>query len=160
MDEGICIVDMEAGLELFGRGTPSASNLLLMVVDPSRWSIETAVRISMLARELGIPKLAAVANKVHDEVDVEWIRGALRPHDVDVLAVVPYDSAVTAADRRMRALVDEAPESAAARAITLVADSIAADAGATAGVAQRSSQDGAAAGKPGEDGCPWVVDKV
>jgi len=150
---------MEAGLELFGRGTPGASDLLLIVVDPSRWSIETAVRISMLARELGIPKLAAVANKVHDEVDVEWIREALRPHHVEVLAIVPYDSEVTAADHRMRALVDEAPDSPAVKAIAAVADSIAAGLAVPAGVVQYS-HGGAAAAKPGEDGCPWVVDKV
>lgn len=124
MDEGICIVDMEAGLELFGRGTPSASDLLVVVVEPSRWSIETAARISALARELGIAKLGIIANKVHDELDTEWIRQALTRYDLDLLAVVPYDKAVITADRHMRALVDEAPESPAARAITAVADSI------------------------------------
>jgi CO dehydrogenase maturation factor len=149
--EGITITDMEAGLELFGRGTPGASDLLAVVIEPSLWSIQTATRIIDLARELGIPKLIAVANKVREEADVEWIREALRPLGVEVAGVVPYDSAVSLADRKMRSLLDVAPESDAARAIGEVASVI--EEAVHAAAVPTAPEAGA-----GDDGCPWVVD--
>lgn len=150
--EGITIIDMEAGLELFGRGTPGASDLLAIVIEPSLWSIQTATRIIDLARELGIPKLMAVANKIREEADVEWIREALAPQGVEVVGVVPYDADVSLADRRMGSLLDIAPESAAARAIADLAGVIARQVGAAPAGAVSGN------GKAGDDGCPWVVD--
>ena len=152
VDNAITIVDMEAGLELFGRGTPRASDLLLTVVEPSLWSIETATRVAELARELGIPKLAAIANKVREEADLEWIREALKPHDVEVVAVVPYDPAVSLADRRMRSLLDIAGESQAACAIAALAEWIEMGAPLKVPVPVGASS-------LEDNGCPWVVDK-
>ena len=156
--DGITIIDMEAGLELFGRGTPGASDLLVIVIEPSLWSIQTATRIIDLARELGIPKLIAVANKIREEADAEWIREALGPLGVEVAGVVPYDAAVSLADRKMRSLLDIAPESDAAQALGALAVAIAREVGAGP-AAPEASEDGTAAnGKAGDDGCPWVVD--
>lgn len=152
--EGITIIDMEAGLELFGRGTPGASDLLAIVIEPSLWSIQTATRIIDLARELGIPKLIAVANKIREEADVEWIREALRPQGVEVVGVVPYDTDVSLADRKMSSLLDVAPESAAACAIAELAGVIARKVGAAPAAPEASGGNG----KAGDDGCPWVVD--
>lgn len=155
--EGITIIDMEAGLELFGRGTPGASDLLAIVIEPSLWSIQTATRIIDLARELAIPKLMAVANKIREEADVEWIREALRPQGVEVAGVVPYDTDVSLADRKMSSLLDIAPESAAACAIAELAGVIAREVGAEP--PPKVSENGAGGnGKAGDGGCPWVVD--
>ena len=153
--EGITIIDMEAGLELFGRGTPGASDLLAIVIEPSLWSIQTATRIIDLARELGIPKLIAVANKIREDADVEWIREAIRPLGVEIAGVIPYDTDVSLADRRMSSLLDIAPESAAARAIGELAGVIAREVGAEPPAPKVS---GNGNGKAGDDGCPWVVD--
>jgi CO dehydrogenase maturation factor len=150
--DGFTIVDMEAGLELFGRGTPGASDLLIEVIEPSLWSIQTAMRITDLARELGIPQVVAVANKVRDEADVAWIRQAVQPLGVSLIGVVPYDPAVSLADRTMRSLLDVAPDSEAAQAIGGIAAAIERMAGADAAPATP------AAGGNGDDGCPWVVD--
>lgn len=157
--EGITIIDMEAGLELFGRGTPGASDLLAIVIEPSLWSIQTATRIIDLARELGIPKLIAVANKIREEDDVEWIREALRPQGVEVVGVVPYDTAVSRADRKMSSLLDIAPESDAARAIGALAGVIEEEVRAAAAPLPQAGDDGAEGnGRAAEGGCPWVVD--
>lgn len=156
--EGITIIDMEAGLELFGRGTPGASDLLTIVIEPSLWSIQTATRIVDLARELGIPKLIAVANKVREEADVEWIREALQPQGVEVVGVIPYDADVSLADRKMSSLLDIAPESAAARAIAELAGVIAREVGAAPPAPEASGNGAGGNGKAGDDGCPWVVD--
>jgi CO dehydrogenase maturation factor len=157
--DGITVIDMEAGLELFGRGTPGASDLLVIVIEPSLWSIQTASRIIDLARELGIPKLIAVANKIREEGDVEWIREALRPLGVEVAGVVPYDTDVSLADRRMRSLLDIAPDSAAARAIRELIGVIEQEVGAAPAPAPESGPNGEDDhGKAADAGCPWVVD--
>jgi CO dehydrogenase maturation factor len=156
--DGITIVDMEAGLELFGRGTPGASDLLVIVIEPSLWSIQTATRIVDLARELGIPKLIAVANKIREEADVEWIRDALRPLGVDVVGVIPYDTDVSQADRKMRSLLDVAPRSAAACAIADLAGVIAREVGASPGTPEAEENASGRDGKDDDAGCPWVVD--
>lgn len=163
-EAGITVVDMEAGLELFGRGTPGPSDLLIGVVEPSLWSIQTAMRISELATELGIPKMVAVANKVREEADVAWIRDALEPLGVKVVAVVPYDAVVHEADRTMRSLVDIGADSEAARAIACVVDFVEAEIRATEAPAEANGEAGpadvaAAAKAKADDGCPWVVDK-
>lgn len=159
---GVTIIDMEAGLELFGRGTPGPSDLLVTVVEPSLWSIQTALRIADLAAELGVPKVVAVANKTREPADVEWIREALRPVGVEVVAVVPYDPAVSLADRRVRALLDIAPESDAVRAIGGLVDHIEGAIRAEGGEAPvpeaRGGPDGAGEATS-DDECPWVVDK-
>lgn len=155
---GITVVDMEAGLELFGRGTPGPSDILVIVIEPSLWSIQTATRIAELARELGIPKVVAVANKVREEVDVAWIREAIQPHGVAVIGSIPYDPAVSAADRQMRSLLDLAPDCEAAQAVRAVVAEIEAAAGVTAAPAPDGSQNPSGQAVA-DDGCPWVVDK-
>jgi CO dehydrogenase maturation factor len=157
----VTIVDMEAGLELFGRGTPGPSDLLVCVVEPSLWSIQTATRIIELAKELGIPKVAVAANKIRDELDIEWIREALLPFEVEVAAAVPYDSGVSLADRKMKSLLDIAPESEAANAIASLVDYIEAQLHPAPTVAPAAGNGHAEPGAVETDdkGCPWVVDK-
>lgn len=153
---------MEAGLELFGRGTPGPSDLLLCVVEPSLWSIQTATRIIELARELGIPNLAVVANKIREELDIEWIREALQPFEVVLAAAVPYDSDVSLADRKMTSLLDIAPESEAAHAISRVVDYIEAQLHPGSVAATPAAGNGhtdPSAAQTDDTGCPWVVDR-
>lgn len=153
---------MEAGLELFGRGTPGPSDLLVCVVEPSLWSIQTAMRIIELAKELGIPTVAVVANKIRDELDIEWIREALQPFEVVVAAAIPYDSDVSLADRKMKSLLDVAPESEAAKAIACLVDYIEAQIHPAPVAAAPAIGDGhadPAAAQTDDKGCPWVVDK-
>jgi len=75
--EDIVILDMEAGIEHLGRGTAQAVDALIVVVEPSRRSIETALRIQELASELGVRKVFVVGNKVRDAEDVDFIRAHL-----------------------------------------------------------------------------------
>lgn len=68
LSEKECVVlDLEAGLEPFGRSAVEGLDLLLVVVEPGMRSVETARRIAGLAGELGIKQVATVANKVLPE---------------------------------------------------------------------------------------------
>jgi CO dehydrogenase maturation factor len=81
------ILDMEAGLEHLGRGSSGGIDSLLIVVEPSQRSIETAKRIRTLAGDIGITRILVVANKVEKDADVQYIRDALSP--LPVLGAVP-----------------------------------------------------------------------
>ncbi len=92
----VIILDMEAGIEHLGRGTSSMVDKLIVVVEPGRRSIETAVNIRQLAADIGIKKLAVVANKVRKQSDREFLISTLS--DFDFLGFIPYDQAVVDAD--------------------------------------------------------------
>ena len=92
----VIILDMEAGIEHLGRGTSSMVDKLIVVVEPGRRSIETAVNIRQLAADIGIKKLAVVANKVRKQSDREFLISNLS--DFDFLGFIPYDQAVVDAD--------------------------------------------------------------
>ena len=107
------VTDMEAGLEHLKRGTLEHTDLLLIVVEPYFKSLEAAGRIAELARNLGVPTIYAVANKVQSERDVAAIRGFCAARDLPVLAVVPFDEAVAEAEWQGRAVLDHAPDAPA-----------------------------------------------
>jgi CO dehydrogenase maturation factor len=83
------VVDMEAGIEHLGRGTAEGVDELLVVVEPGWASLETAARVAAMARELGIGRIHAVANKVSGEGDEEFIRSRLA--DPPLYGVLPLD---------------------------------------------------------------------
>ena len=60
----VLIMDMEAGVEHLGRGTTETVEILLIVVESSLKSIETAKRIKNLAIGMGIEEIITVINKV------------------------------------------------------------------------------------------------
>ena len=120
------LLDMEASIEHLGRGTPGEVDELLVVVEPYYRALETAGRIAPLARELGIGRILAVANKIRDEEDSRVIRDYLRAHGIELVAEIPYDEAVRDADRRGRSLIDEAPDSPSVNAMRSLAAQLAA----------------------------------
>jgi CO dehydrogenase maturation factor len=71
------VVDMEAGIEHLGRGTAEGVDRMLVVVEPGWASLQTAVRVAQLARDLGIREIHAIANKISREADLEFVAGHL-----------------------------------------------------------------------------------
>ena len=96
----LALVDMEAGLEHLGRsgGTLAHADVLLMVMEPSRKSVLTAARTMALASDLGIPRVAGVGNKAGAGDDAFFARVAAE-YGVPLAGVVPFDPAITVADR-------------------------------------------------------------
>ncbi|MBS7623565.1 AAA family ATPase [Candidatus Bathyarchaeota archaeon] len=94
------IVDVEAGLEPFGRGTIEYVDVILNIVEPSTQSIETSVKIYRLASEVGIGRHLLIANKVGSEDERMLIEEALAEHGLKLNSVIPYDEDVRA--RAMR----------------------------------------------------------
>ena len=68
------VLDMEAGVEHLGRGTIASVDHILVVVQPYRGSLETAEKIEKLAGDLKIRSLHVVANNIHDQADLDFIK--------------------------------------------------------------------------------------
>lgn len=119
--QDVAVADMEAGLEHLSRGTPRHADALVAVIEPYYRSLETGARVIDLARELGVARVHAVANKVRGEVDARAIDEFCAARGLTLLGSVPHDEAVVLADRVGAAVLDSAPESAYVRAVESLA---------------------------------------
>lgn len=72
-DSQVVLLDMEAGVEHLGRGTIAGIDHLLIVVNPTRSSVRTALKIKKLAEDVAIPKISFVGNLVADDTDSEFL---------------------------------------------------------------------------------------
>ena len=120
--ETVTLTDMEASIEHMSRATIRHVDAVLMVTEPYFRSLETVGRMAPLAKELGIPHVWAVANKVRSARDEEIIRSYCAEHGVEVGGVVPWDEAIQDADREGRALMDYEPAAPAVVAVGGIAD--------------------------------------
>lgn len=102
----VALVDMEASPEHLSRGTTRHVDSLLLVTEPYYRSLETVRRLAVLARELPIPHIAVVANKVRSPADAEAIAAFCDRHGLDLLGEVPWSDAVVEADRAAIPLIE------------------------------------------------------
>lgn len=115
--EPFVVVDAEASPEHLSRATIEAVDVQLVVAEPYFKSLETARRYSRLGNELGIPRVAVVANKIRSPEDEDAIATFCRAHDMDLLAVVPHDDMLASAERAGVAPLDLDPDAPSIRAI-------------------------------------------
>jgi CO dehydrogenase maturation factor len=94
--DAVVILDMEAGLEHLGRATARAVDMLIIVVEPGRTSVQTAQRIAALAGDIGIGRIGVVANKVRNETDRAYLTGNLA--GFNFLGFIPYERTVVDAE--------------------------------------------------------------
>ncbi|MFH1868358.1 MAG: AAA family ATPase [Candidatus Omnitrophota bacterium] len=83
------VMDMEAGVEHFGRGTAESCDFVITVVEPSMNSIATAKRIAGFAKDIGIKKIYALGNKVTSENDKEFIIKNLK--NIKLIEALEFD---------------------------------------------------------------------
>lgn len=105
--EEVLIMDMEAGIEHLGRGTASAVDAFIVVVEPGLRSIGTAKTIRKLAADIGLHKLYVVGNKVRSEEDRAFIAEHLA--DETILGYLPYSARAIEADLQGKAIFDVDP---------------------------------------------------
>ena len=129
----ITILDMEASIEHMTRGTVRHVDTMLILVEPYFRALETAGRMAPLARDLGIPDVLAIANKIRTSADEAAVNQYCASHGIEVIATVPFDVSITEADLRGVALLDYAPDAPAVQAIHGLARSLASRAGMSSG---------------------------
>ncbi|NTV42218.1 MAG: AAA family ATPase [Syntrophobacteraceae bacterium] len=96
--DDVVIMDMEAGIEHLGRGTSKAVDWLIVVVEPGRRSMDTALRIKDLGSDIGLHRVALVGNKVRGDGDRRFLLENLE--GFKFLGFVPYDEKIIEADLR------------------------------------------------------------
>jgi len=104
----VVILDMEAGIEHLGRGTAKAVDKLIVVVEPSRRSLETAHRVDKLAKDIGLQNVAVVGNKIRSQSEEEFIVSGLP--GFEFLGFIPYDQALVEADLANLSLLDSSQQ--------------------------------------------------
>jgi CO dehydrogenase maturation factor len=67
------LLDTQAGIEHFGRALARGFRHAVVVTDPTFNGVQVALYAARLARELGIPAIHFVVNRVRDERDVERV---------------------------------------------------------------------------------------
>jgi len=63
-DTEIVLIDMEAGIESFGRGVERGVDTALIIVEPSFESLALTEKISYMADGIGINKVRAILNRI------------------------------------------------------------------------------------------------
>jgi CO dehydrogenase maturation factor len=100
----VVILDMEAGIEHLTRGTAKGVDKLIIVVEPSRRSVETGYRVRDLALEIGIQNIGVVANKIRNEREKAFLISSMA--GLEFLGFIPYDEGIVEADIAGSPLVD------------------------------------------------------
>lgn len=115
------LVDAEASPEHLSRATVEAAEMQLVVAEPYFKSLETARRYSKLGKELGIPNVVVVANKVRNKDDEDAIRDFCDERDMELFAIVPFDEMLGRAERAGKAPLDFDPSADVIKAIEDIA---------------------------------------
>lgn len=118
------VTDMEAGLEHLKRGTARNVDVMLIVAEPYYRSLEAGARTYLLAKELEIPHIHVIANKVKNDADLQAIAQFCEQHDMPIIGQVPHDEAFLEAERQAQAVVDFDPDCPGAVAIREIAEKI------------------------------------
>lgn len=92
----VVIVDMEAGIEHLTRGTAEGVDAFIVVVEPGQRSLQTAGQVKELAKQLGVQKVFAVANKVRNDEDISFIRNAVG--DIEVVGSMSFSNDIMESD--------------------------------------------------------------
>ena len=120
----IVVVDMEAGVEHMGRGTASQVDIMIVVADSSRKSLEIAKKLSGFAHEVGIKNVFVVGNRVRDSEEKELITNFTEKNGLPLLDLIPYDDTVIKADRVGESPLNYAETSEGVKAIQGIGDKL------------------------------------
>ncbi|MBS7619902.1 AAA family ATPase [Candidatus Bathyarchaeota archaeon] len=118
----LIIMDMEAGLEHLGRGTARRFDSMLVVLDPTIKSVDTLKRVVSLAKQIDIPEVLAVGNKIEDEKGRALIRDEAETLGIPVACYIPHDPAISSADLLGKAPLEYDEHSPAINALKSLKD--------------------------------------
>ncbi len=105
-NDHVTLLDMEASMEHMRRGTAKHVDIMLTVVEPYYRSLEAAGRFASLSKELGISRVYAVANKVHNEREQEAVDQFCKNQGLELLITIPFDPNVGEADLIGKSIMD------------------------------------------------------
>lgn len=89
----VVILDMGAGIEHLTRGTSKGVDLMIIVTEPGKSSVQTARVVEKLARDLAVENVKFIANKIHTDREEAFIKESFKPEEL--LGMVHYDEAIS-----------------------------------------------------------------
>lgn len=120
------VTDNEAGLEHLSRRTATATDLLLVISDPSARGILTAGRVNGIVDELGLEvgKRVLIVNRVPGEGLPAELEGVVEKAGLTLAGTVPVDGNITEYDMNARPLVQLPADSKAVAALYRILDGL------------------------------------
>lgn len=118
------VTDMEAGVEHMGRGTAEHVDTMLIVTDSSLKSMETAKKLYVLTKDLGIKRVFIVGNKVANPDEGKLIEKFTSKNDMPLLGLTPYDEQILKADMNGETPLKYAKVSKAVAAIQKIGEEL------------------------------------
>lgn len=100
--QDVVVLDMGAGIEHLTRGTSKGVDIMLVVTEATKNSIQTAKVVQQLAKDMGILNIKIICNKIRNSKDADLVRANFT--DGEIIGLLPFDETVL--DASMGGLVD------------------------------------------------------
>ncbi len=118
-DASDVVGDLPGGTRQPFMGWGGYAKSFLLVVDPTAASLLSARRLARLAQAPGAPVVRVVVNRVREPSDIDLVR---QRTGLEVVAAVPWDPDLAAAEQAGRAPVDADPAPPAVTAVEALVD--------------------------------------
>jgi CO dehydrogenase maturation factor len=102
--EYVTLIDVEAGIEHFGRGVEKHVDIVLIIADPTFESFEIAERVTILCRLMGIKQVMTILNGAQTPEMESMMRENLKKRRIKILGSVRYDPEIRKAGLEGKAL--------------------------------------------------------
>ena len=89
----VVILDMGAGIEHLTRGTAQGVDMMLIVTEPGRSSVQTARIVEKLAREVAVKSIKFIANKIRNENEEQFIKKNFS--EQELLGLIHFDEEIS-----------------------------------------------------------------
>ncbi len=86
--QDVVILDFGAGIEHLTRGTARGVDLMLIVTEPTKVSVDTARVIKKLSSDMEVPKVKVVGNKVRTDKEMDFLKKSFSPDEL--LGILEY----------------------------------------------------------------------
>ncbi|MFC1990646.1 P-loop NTPase [Chloroflexota bacterium] len=117
-DKEIILIDMEAGIESFGRGMERGVDTVLIIVEPSFESLALAEKVSYMAEGIGVNRVRAILNKIPSESIEKKIKEELEKRKIKTAGTIYLDSKISEAGLVGEAIPDKSEAEEEAKKIT------------------------------------------
>jgi CO dehydrogenase maturation factor len=113
-NDEIILMDTQAGVEHFGRALARGFQQAVVLTDPTFSGTQVAVRTARLARDLGIPAIHLVVNRVAELSDVDRVSARLEDEGgfaFTTRSFLPFDRRLLDVEPSVGPLLDGSPSS-------------------------------------------------
>jgi CO dehydrogenase maturation factor len=93
-DDFVTLIDIEAGIEHFGRGVEKNVDVILIVVDPTFESFVIAEIVAKMSTYLGSKNVWAILNKVDSKETELIMQNSLKKREVNYLGSINFDKEI------------------------------------------------------------------